>query len=399
MMPQLYLYCQDACKQTYLISSSYHSYHFIGVFTDISRWAGARVRGSIVTCRNIPQPCGHTRRWTSHIRCFCLERMSTKCQHHRASPASSTLPQTKCAIWTDGDVLTAAGDLPVGLIAAVVIKFGVRVVQDGPALGMLHGIGVTLVVYLAAPWQSSHQTFETGCTVAWSGINPPEYWPVQIVHGCAGASISAVAAVVGVVQGGPAIGHHTQDHFPELVEGQVVQRLTWKQENQLESETLFRRCFPNVGRFLTDGKARSHEEHNLEGIHPGVCQEVAPTLASLYIKCGTLVLLCQLFTLHVVTHTPKCTCTLRELTWTWVFGGLEERQGWKQKKKKTTLDVFTSWAICRGSRRCREITSVSQQQRSLSCLLICRAIGAEALTQKWIRTYLKSVPHQKMSPD
>lgn len=156
MMPQLYLYCQDECKHI-----SHRILHMqwwmLGRFTDSSRWAGARVQGSTTTCRNIPQPCGHTRRWTSRIRCSCLERMNMKCQRHRASPSLSTLPQTKCRIWTNRDVLTAAGDLLVGLIAAVVVKFGVGVVHDGPALGMLHGVAVTLVMHLAAPWQSSHK--------------------------------------------------------------------------------------------------------------------------------------------------------------------------------------------------------------------------------------------------
>lgn len=101
-----------------------------------------------------------------------------------------------------------------------------------------HALGSTLTVIT--------QTFETSCTVAWWGITAPKYWPVQIVHGCARASVSAVAAVVGIVQGGPAIGHHTQDHFPELVEGPVVQRLTWKQEKQQELETLFKGHFRNV---------------------------------------------------------------------------------------------------------------------------------------------------------
>lgn len=243
---------------------------------------------------------------TLHLFCLCYLRQNEK----------------KPQIWSNADLLTAAGDLPVGLIAGVVVKFGVGVVQDVPALGMLHGVAVTLVVHLAAPWESSHQTFETGCTVAWWGISAPEYWPVQIVHGCTRASISAVTAIVSVVQDGPAIRLHTQNHVPELVEGQVVQRLTWKQEKQLLSETLFKGHFPNVGCFLTDGEARSHEEHNLEGIHPEACQEAAPTSASIYIKCGTLVLLCQLFPLHVITHTPKCTCTLREPTWTWDFGSV-----------------------------------------------------------------------------
>lgn len=76
--------------------------------------------------------------------------MNTKCQHHGASPVSSTVCFLKQNA-KSGDVLTATGDLPVGLIAAVVVKFGVGVVQDGPALGMLHGVAVTLVMHLAAP--------------------------------------------------------------------------------------------------------------------------------------------------------------------------------------------------------------------------------------------------------
>lgn len=56
-----------------------------------------------------------------------------------------------------------------------------------------------------------------------------DHSPVQVVHRRPGASVSAVAAVVGVVEDGRAVGHHAQDHLPELVEGQVVQRLTWKQ--------------------------------------------------------------------------------------------------------------------------------------------------------------------------
>lgn len=156
--PQLYL-----MLQAHISENSPYAVTDAGVFlfTDSSRWAGARDRGSSATGWNIRQPCGHTRRWTSRIRCSCLERTDTRCQRRRASPVSSTLPQTKRRIWTRGGVLTAAGDLPVGLIAAVVVKFGVGVVQDGPALGMLHGVAVTLVVHLAAPWRSSHQTFET----------------------------------------------------------------------------------------------------------------------------------------------------------------------------------------------------------------------------------------------
>lgn len=48
-------------------------------------------------------------------------------------------------------VLTATGDLLVFLVAAVVVQLGVRIVQDGPALRVLHSITVTLVMHFAAP--------------------------------------------------------------------------------------------------------------------------------------------------------------------------------------------------------------------------------------------------------
>lgn len=69
-----------------------------------------------------------------------------------------------------------------------------------------------------------------------------------------------------------------------------------------------------------------------------------PTSTSLYIMCGTLVLLCQLFTLHVVTHTPKCTHTLREPTLTWSLGSAEimvtlRNRGTENITKKMTLGV------------------------------------------------------------
>lgn len=133
-------------------------------------------------------------------------------------------------------VLTATGDLLVFLVAAVVVQLGVRIVQDGPALRVLHRITVTLVMHLAAPvgqkvkeskfWNRLDKVvfFCMSCGV-WSRVT--ESWPVQIIHGCAGASFSTVAAVVGIVENRPAIRHHTQDHFSELVEGQVVQGLGW----------------------------------------------------------------------------------------------------------------------------------------------------------------------------
>lgn len=48
-------------------------------------------------------------------------------------------------------VLTATGDLLVFLVTAVVIELGVRIVEDGPALRVLHSVTVTLVMHLAAP--------------------------------------------------------------------------------------------------------------------------------------------------------------------------------------------------------------------------------------------------------
>lgn len=55
--------------------------------------------------------------------------------------------------------LTATGDLLVFLVAAVVIELGVRVVQDGPALRVLHSITVTLVVHLAASMGQKQSKF------------------------------------------------------------------------------------------------------------------------------------------------------------------------------------------------------------------------------------------------
>ena len=46
-------------------------------------------------------------------------------------------------------VLTGAGDLMV--FTGVVVMLGVRVVEDGPALIVLHGVTVAAVVDLAAP--------------------------------------------------------------------------------------------------------------------------------------------------------------------------------------------------------------------------------------------------------
>lgn len=56
------------------------------------------------------------------------------------------------------DPLTSTCDLLVRVIAAVAIYFGVRIVQDRPALRMLHSISVTLIMHLAAPKNKSNKT-------------------------------------------------------------------------------------------------------------------------------------------------------------------------------------------------------------------------------------------------
>lgn len=317
MMPQLYWYPRP--KELYICSNGCGDVYWQ---FSLGRCSCSGIHGDLP--KHSAALRSHSQMNISHA-LFLPEE--DKCHHYKCHWACQ--PFHLCRNAKSGpDILTATGDFLVGLIAAVVVNFSVGVVQDAPALRMLHGVAVTLVMYLAAPKQSLHHTFETGCTAAQPGIPTLKYWPVQIIHRCAGASVSAVAAVVGVVKDGPAVGLHTQDHLPELVEGQVVQRLTWKHEKkQLELE----RCtsLRDVSRIwdvsLTDGEACSHEEHNLEGIHPGVCQRQCPlpTSTSLYIMCGTLVLLCQLFTLHVITHAPKCKRTLREPTWDWSFGSAE----------------------------------------------------------------------------
>lgn len=70
--------------------------------------------------------------------------------------------------------LTATGDLLVLLIAAVVIELGVRVVQDGPALWVLHGITVTLVVHLAA--SMGQKTSQTQQVLKWTNLNAFFLW-------------------------------------------------------------------------------------------------------------------------------------------------------------------------------------------------------------------------------
>lgn len=314
MMPQLYLYCQCGCKNASHITVRVHLQCWMLGFS-LTVLAG-QVLMFWVPMRPAETFCGLAVTLADEHLAFIVLAWKRWTQNVNAIVLLLRLPQTKCRMWNGGGVLTAAGDLPVGLIAAVVVKFSIGVVQDGPALGMLHGIAVTLVVHLAAPWQSSHHTFDTGCTVAPLGLAAPEHWPVQIVHGGAGASVTTVAAVVGVVQDWPAIRHHTQDHFSELVERQVVQRLAWKEGSSWNHKPYLRDVSPIWEDSLTDRKTRSHEEHNLESIHPLVCQDAAPTSTSFYTKCGTLVLLRQLFTLRVITHTPKYTRTLREPTWT-----------------------------------------------------------------------------------
>ena len=59
-------------------------------------------------------------------------------------------------------VLTAAGDLMVFTVVEVV--FGVRVVEDGPAFIVLHGVTVALVMDLAAPTHQ-HSTSILMCNI------------------------------------------------------------------------------------------------------------------------------------------------------------------------------------------------------------------------------------------
>lgn len=126
-------------------------------------------------------------------------------------------------------------------------------------------LGSTLTVITPYLWDKLH-----GCPQL-----APKYWPVQIIHGCARASVSTVAAIVSVVEDGPAVRLHTQDHLPELVEGQVVQRLTWKHGKKSSWSPKHAHLLRDLSRFwdvpLTDGEACSHEEHDLECIHPGEC--------------------------------------------------------------------------------------------------------------------------------
>lgn len=98
--------------------------------------------------------------------------------------------------------------------------------------------------------------------------------PVQIIHWCPRASISAIAAVVSVVKNWTAVRHHAQDHLSELVECLVVQRLGWSTTNR---HTITIQCFHHLCECrwtgfrqvtLTNREACSHEKESLEGIHP-----------------------------------------------------------------------------------------------------------------------------------
>lgn len=102
--------------------------------------------------------------------------------------------------------------------------------------------------------------------------------PVQIVHGVAGATFPAVAAVVGVVENGPAVRHDAQDHAAELVEGLVVQGLGWSttSTHTQASDTCgdgrpAAAARDPVG--LTHREAQSQEEHGLELVHPQVLSQ------------------------------------------------------------------------------------------------------------------------------
>lgn len=121
--------------------------------TGSTRWADARAQGSMDACQNTRPPSCHTHRWTSRIRCSRLKKKGAsnfwdypKTLGHHVSESAEWLSLKTCPV-----LLTATGDLLVSLIAAVVVEFSVGVVQDGPALRVLHGISVALVVNLATP--------------------------------------------------------------------------------------------------------------------------------------------------------------------------------------------------------------------------------------------------------
>lgn len=109
----------------------------------------------------------------------------------------------------------------------------------------------------------------------WSRAAEPG--PVQIIHWFAGASLSTVAAVISVVQSGPAIRQHAQDHLSELRECLDVWSLGWSTEQQprewnsrhatvsaLERETAQQHY--GCGR-LTEREAHSQEKQSPEGGH------------------------------------------------------------------------------------------------------------------------------------
>lgn len=62
--------------------------------------------------------------------------------------------------WKLLGVLTITGDLPVLFVTGIVVELGVRVVEDGPALIVLHSITVTLVMHLAAPTDLTREIFK-----------------------------------------------------------------------------------------------------------------------------------------------------------------------------------------------------------------------------------------------
>lgn len=174
------------------------------------------------------------KRWTQNVNAIVLLLRS---------------PQTKWRMWNGGGVLTAAGDLPVGLIAAVVVKFSVGVVQDGPALGMLHGIAVTLVVHLAAPLT----------------VIAPHFW--YWLHSCTiGNRRTGVLTCPDRPRGCRSLRNRSSSrsrHSPRLASYRASHTgsFFWtgwgpgspatglKGRKQLESQTLSKGRFPNVGRF------------------------------------------------------------------------------------------------------------------------------------------------------
>lgn len=85
-----------------------------------------------------------------------------------------------------GTVAIQTGDCLAGSVTAVPVHFSIGVVQDGPAIIVLHSLTVASVVDLTAA--------------------------VELINRCTRSSQSTVTAIVSVVQHWPAVRYSAQDH-------------------------------------------------------------------------------------------------------------------------------------------------------------------------------------------